>query len=228
MTMSTRIGRTAIRIATASMLVVGSTALLPSLADVALATDPVFTSWPSDQVPVAGESSDPFFARLYMLAQSSGFSLPAGIVGIPVDGTMEFTGTDPITGFARDVQVSTDDPAACNPTAGNSYDVGPCPRLQLDLSGGDSAGGIRFSIDSLTPIVEPGGNRLRHSGGAVIDSITNNLTPNEPQRLIHLNGTDAAINAALADLVYETGPDYRYDGNNGVTLRHRARRSRSA
>ncbi len=200
-----------------SLLATGLVVVAPGTVSAAA---PVFTAWPGARTPTASGELIP--ARLYMT--TPGFSIPSAVAGlftgIPVDGTMEFTGPDAIAGVDRDIQVDYDPAPTCNPVSDPdpdlNYVVATCPRVQLSLTTADSEGGLRFG-QSLTTIVEAGGNRYRHPDGAIIESLAN---PTGLNLAISFNGTEAAVNSALADLVYQVGPDYRYQryASGGITL----------
>src|SRR5262245_47499455 len=186
---------------------------------VAHATVPVFTKFPAENIPT-GQITD-LNGRLYMTtpAQTLPDNIPS-LVGIPTDGTLEFSGTDLIADVERTIEVGSapNGPLGCDPQAPD-YVVDDCPRVQLSLSSSDTDGGISF-ISSLTRIEEGAVDRFSHPGGAIIDVITDNDNPQNPSLQIHFNGTQDALNSALADLRYTVGPDYHYTGTSPEITLH--------
>ncbi|MBI2704609.1 MAG: hypothetical protein HYX32_04880, partial [Actinobacteria bacterium] len=155
--------------------------------------------------------------RLYMAP--AGTTLAAELIGVPI-GEMPFTGSDIISGDNRElvVQVENGD-AGCAPDQSNNWDISDCPRVQMDVSHGTIEVGsatTEFREDS-NGDPDPAQPVYVLSGGAIIDQITN--PPDNPSPLIHINGTKAQLDAALADLVYTPDPGYYYVGSfNPETL----------
>ncbi len=150
--------------------------------------------------------------RLYMAPD--GTTLIAALVGVPIT-EMAFTGQDIISGDDRElVVVAEDGPLMCDPKESNDWDINDCTRIQMDVSHGTlEIGAITTEMDSMMQPV------YVLAGGAVVDQYNN--PPSGPTTLIHINGTQDQLNAALADLKYipDTMPDlYYYNGSNPETL----------
>ncbi|MFN8019062.1 MAG: LPXTG cell wall anchor domain-containing protein [Acidimicrobiales bacterium] len=114
-----------------------------------------------------------------------------------------FTGTDTISDDNKAISVElTDAGGDCNPTAGNSYDITTCPRVQMDVNHGTLA------IDVQTNLSTPGLPDGVASGGAIFESTNADGTG----KVINLNGTTTQLNAALATLTYT--PDNNYENDD--------------
>ena len=155
-------------------------------------------------LPVSAATINNPPTRLYMA--------PTGTIvppNVPV-GTMPMTGTDPISGDDRGIVVTA--PVGPNNCVLGEpdWDVDDCSRVQLTVSHGN------LTIGTSVETVYEGGNvafpLYRLSGGALITSITN--PPDLASPIIHINGTQAQLSDALADLVYIPDPGYYYSGSN--------------
>src|SRR5262245_4577575 len=216
--MKVRPGRKAVGVVFVASIAASST-FVGLTSGVAHATVPVFTKFPAENIPT-GQVTD-LSGRLYMTtpAQTLPDSIPS-LVGSSTAWTLECTGTELTANVDRTIEVGSapNGPGGCTPQAPD-YDVDDCPRVQLSLTSSDLDGGISF-ISSLTRIEEGAVDRFSHPGGAIIDVITNNANPQDPNLQIHFNGTQAALNSALADLRYTVGPDYHYTGTSPEITLH--------
>jgi hypothetical protein len=120
---------------------------------------------------------------------------------------MAFTGTDLISGDDRELVITTSD-AGCAPAAPDWFLDG-CARVQLGVTHGEL---VMPMSTTLGGAGEPDG---LHSGGAVVESSQNG---DGTGLSVNLNGTEAQLNSALADLTYEPDQDYEYHGGNPETL----------
>ena len=129
-----------------------------------------------------------------------------------VDIPLLFTGTDPISGDDKAMQITAPS-AGCDPLADGpdpntdpDYALGNCARVQLDVGYGELAIGVQTLLGGAT---QPDGIA---TGGAIIESSGNG---DGTGLTINLNGTQTQLTDALATLVW-TPPSGFEDTNNPV------------
>lgn len=132
-----------------------------------------------------------------------------------INTPIAFVGQDPISGDDRELVVTTNDdncdPQADGPDEGDEpdYVLDGCARVQLGVGHGQLA--IPLSLD----LSDPGQPDGEHSGGAIVESSTND---DGTGLVVNLNGTQDQLNDALAELTYTPDNDYQYNGSNPETL----------
>ena len=120
-----------------------------------------------------------------------------------LDTIMDFSGTDPISGDARTIEIGdvTVGPLGCAPEASNGFDVDDCPRVQMSILN-TKAGLLRLPDTTKEDSTDPSDpdnipDTWVNSTGAVVElSDTDGLD----SATININGTQAQINATLAKL----------------------------
>ncbi|MCB0958162.1 MAG: hypothetical protein KDB04_01400, partial [Acidimicrobiales bacterium] len=129
-----------------------------------------------------------------------------------IDVPLPFTGTDPISGDDKAIQVQAPsvgcDPLADGPDPGNEpdYSILNCARVQLDVGYGELAIGVDQLLNGPS---DPDGIAV---GGAIIESSGNG---DGTGLTINLNGTQTQLTDALATLVW-TPPSGFEDASNPV------------
>ena len=129
-----------------------------------------------------------------------------------IDVPLLFTGTDPISGDDKAMQITAPsagcDPLADGPDPGTDpdYALTNCARVQLDVGFGELAVGVQTLLNGPT---QPDGIA---TGGAIIESSGNG---DGTGLTINLNGTQTQLTDALATLVW-TPPSGFEDTNNPV------------
>jgi hypothetical protein len=129
-----------------------------------------------------------------------------------IDVPLLFTGTDPISGDEKTMQVTAPsagcDPLADGPDPGSApdYALANCARVQLDVGFGELAVGVDQLLNGPS---DPDGIA---TGGAIIESSTNG---DGTGLILGLNGTQEQLTAALATLVW-TPPSGFEDTNNPI------------
>ena len=207
-------GRT-VRVGTAAALVLATSAVYVTVtSQVANAAD-----WGGDGVPKSDLPS-----RLYMAPAGSIFDiqLPEGFPAFPTPipaGELLFdSSTDLISQQKRAVRVTTeDDPDdGCDISAGTDWFTDGCTGVTLDVNHGLLYLGA-LTERSVSGVVEgfslPGG-----SFWETLEANGDDYTADGGFPQIHLNGTEAQLNATLANLKYIPAADYHYDGSNPETL----------
>jgi LPXTG-motif cell wall-anchored protein len=119
-----------------------------------------------------------------------------------VDTIMDFSGTDPISGDNRAIQVSglTEGSGGCDPNAGNDYSISDCARIQMSINTAD-AGLLRIDgNDAITDLdAFPDVDVIVNSTGAVIEATDSHGLDS---LLFNINGTEAQIQNTLAKLQF--------------------------
>jgi hypothetical protein len=119
-----------------------------------------------------------------------------------VDTIMDFSGTDPISGDNRAIQVSglTEGSGGCDPNAGNDYSISDCARIQMSINTAD-AGLLRIDgNDAITDLdLDPEVDVIVNSTGAVIEATDSHGLDS---LLFNINGTEAQIQNTLAKLQF--------------------------
>ena len=128
------------------------------------------------------------------------------IVYTGVNQTVDFSGSDDISGESRAISMDASISATCDPNAGNGWAITLCGRVQIGLN--DGTGGTLFLADTTEVAGSPG--VWLTSSGALIDgdNPTDPALRGGPVLSISMNGTLAELNGALADLQYKPGADY--------------------
>ena len=97
-----------------------------------------------------------------------------GYLYVPVDTILNFTGSDPISGDNRQLQVTgLTELGTCDPSAANNYSPAGCPRIQMSLNT-SVAGLLRIpgstAVTNLDP--DPDVDAITNSSGVVITEST--------------------------------------------------------
>ena len=118
-----------------------------------------------------------------------------------VNTIMNFSGTDPVSGDNLAIQVSGLTENNCDPTAGNSYSITGCPRIQMSLST-TKAGLLRIpDTTAITNLdANPDVDVLVNSTGVVITEATD--SHGLDSSTFNFNGHPADISATLAKLQF--------------------------
>jgi hypothetical protein len=141
-----------------------------------------------------------------------------------IDTIMDFTGTDPISGDARKIEIDgvAVGPLGCDPDAANGFDIDDCPRVQMSILN-TNAGLLRLPDTTKEDSTDPSDpdnipDTWVNSTGAVVEFSDSDGLDSAG---ININGTQAQINATLAKL--QLVPCTQQQGtfhdcaNNGVT-----------
>ena len=154
----------------------------------------------------AGISAPP--TRLYVAPAGSVMTLPFDQVPA---GSIAFVGQDDISKQDRPIVITADAGADCSPDVADDWNTDDCPRVQLTVGNGT------LSMGAVTTETDSNGQPVYLlDDGAVVDQMAN--APDGPTSLIHINGTVAALNFALQDLIYTPEPGYRWTGSDPETL----------
>ena len=115
---------------------------------------------------------------------------------------MDFSGTDPISGDDRALQVSglTIGNDGCDPKAANNYDIHDCPRIQMSLGSGE-AGLLRLADNTAITNLDanPDVDVIVNSTGAVVEA-TDSHGLDSVQ--FNFNGTPTQIADTLAKIQF--------------------------
>ena len=136
------------------------------------------------------------------------------IVYTGVNQTVDFSGTDAISGESRVISMDAAISASCNPTA-PLWSIDLCGRVQITLN--DAHGGTLFLADTAEVPGSPG--VWLTASGALIDgdNPTDPALRGGPVLSISMNGLLDELNGALADLQYIPGTDYEDGTYDEVT-----------
>jgi hypothetical protein len=120
--------------------------------------------------------------------------------------TMNFTGTDPISGDDRSISVSdTTEGTHCDDSTANNYSSDDCPQVRLSLSTTDA--GLSNIPNLETKNDSPDGlDHVVAPSGAVITNSSNGV---DPSQLFDFNGTETQLNDTLATLQFIPATDYQ-------------------
>jgi hypothetical protein len=138
-----------------------------------------------------------------------------GIVYTGVNETVDFSGSDAVSGESRAISMDAAIDASCDPNVGNGWAITLCGRVQISLN--DSTGGTLL-LAGTTEVSGSPGVWLTASGALIDgDNPTDPVLRGGPVLSISMNGLLDELNGALADLQYVPATDYEDGTYNEVT-----------
>ena len=131
----------------------------------------------------------------------------------PVNTTIDFTGSDDISGDNKALSVGGMVEAGCN-TAGPNYSISNCPRIQMSLGNGDA--GLLHIPGNTVKKNNVNADVIVAASGAVITEATD--PAGGDSILFNFNGTTAQINSTLGALQFVPKTDYEEKDTNDAAL----------